>query len=44
MKIRYIRETKRSYMTVEPEGAEQQEDGVWEAGKIGRAHVGTPVT
>ena len=34
MKIRYIRETKRSYMTVEPEGAEQQEDGVWEAGML----------
>ena len=34
MKIRYIRETKRSYMTVEPEGAEQQEDGLWEAGML----------
>lgn len=34
MKICYIREMRRSYLTVEPEGAEQQEEGAWEAGML----------
>ncbi len=31
MKISYIREMKRSYLTIETEDEEQREKGAWEA-------------
>ena len=34
MKISYIREMKRSYLTIETEDEEQREKGAWEAGML----------
>ena len=34
MKISYIREMKRSYLTIEIEDGEQRENGTWEAGML----------
>ena len=40
MKISYIREMKRSYLTIETEDEEQREKGAWEAGMLNRTESG----
>lgn len=39
MKISYIREMKRSYLTIETEDGEQRGEGAWEAGMLERNRI-----